>query len=163
MARSKTEAAKSKVETAGGLASIGAAIGSVGGPVGRAVGGGLGAITGLIIGDDTTVFPIDMIAIPAYQAYLLQTPPAFTIYIKEGEVLTQVMRTDAEQAEAVIENGIPNSRSGTSRKRLTSYQRKYKAAFKKLKPKYLKNDGTWKKGGFKAAVKAAHKIAGGGK
>lgn len=163
MARGRTERAKSKAETAGALAGLGAGIGAVGGPVGAAIGGGIGAITGLIIGDDTTVFPIDMVAIPAYQAYLLSDTPAFSIYIKEGEVLTQVMRTDAEVAEVIVENGIPSGGSGTKRKRASPYQRKYKAAFAKVKSKFKKKDGTWKKGGFKAAVKAAHKIAGGKK
>lgn len=155
MARGRTERAKSKAETAGALAGLGAGIGAVGGPVGAAIGGGIGAITGLIIGDDTTVFPMDMIAIPAYQAYLLQTPPTFAIYIKEGEVLTQVMRTDAEVAEAIVDNGTP---SKPKKKKPTAYQRKYKAAFKKVAPRYKKKDGTWKKGGFKAAVKVAHGI-----
>lgn len=39
----------------------------------------------------------------------------------------------------------------------SAYSRKYKAAFKKIAPKYKLKSGKWKKGGFKAAVKAAHK------
>lgn len=159
MARSKTEAAKSKVASASTLAGIGASIGAVGGPVGASIGGGLGAITGLIIGDQETIFPIDMIAIPAYQSYLLTREPAFAIYIKEGEVLTQVVQTDAQEAEAVIE-AEPTPKQ---RKKITPYQRKYRTAFNKVKGQYKKKDGTWKKGGFRAAVKAAHKIAGGKK
>lgn len=45
------------------------------------------------------------------------------------------------------------------RKRSTSYQRKYKKAFKKLSPKYKLKSGRWKKNGFRLAVKAAHKLA----
>lgn len=41
----------------------------------------------LIIGDATTVFPLDMIAIPAYQAYLLSGTPAMQVYIRAGETL----------------------------------------------------------------------------
>lgn len=162
MARSKTEAARSKVASASTLAGLGASIGAVGGPVGASIGGGLGAITGLIIGDETTVFPMDMIAIPAYQAYLLSSAPAFTIYIKEGEVLTQVMQTDAEQAVDLVES----SQSSTEKKkprRKTPYERKYDKAFKKVEKDYKKKDGTWRKGGFRACVKAAHAIAGGKK
>lgn len=159
MARSKTEAAKSKVASASTLAGLGASIGAVGGPVGASIGGGLGAITGLIIGDETTVFPMDMIAIPAYQAYLLSQAPAFTIYIKEGEVLTQVMQTDAEEAQEILE--APTEKKKPRRK--TPRERRYAAAFKKIQSKYKKKDGTWKKGGFSACVKAAHKIAGGKK
>ena len=40
---------------------------------------------------------------------------------------------------------------------------KYKAAFKQIAPKYKLKNGKWKKGGFKAAVKAAHAKAGGKK
>jgi len=85
--RSKTEAAESKVKSASALAGLGGAIGSVFSPVGGAIGAGLGGVTGLIIGDNTTVFPIDMIAIPAYQAHLLQGNAQFTVYIKAGETL----------------------------------------------------------------------------
>ena len=162
MARGRTERAKSKAETAGALAGLGAGIGAVGGPVGAAIGGGIGAITGLIIGDEQTVFPIDMIAIPAYQSYLLTREPAFAIYIKEGEVLTQVVATDAQEAEAALD-GTPSEPTAKQRKKITPYQRKYRAAFNKVKAKFKKKDGTWKKGGFRAAVKAAHKIAGGKK
>ena len=85
--RSKSEAAESKVTSASALAGLGGAIGSVFGPAGGAIGAGLGGVTGLIIGDNTTVFPIDMIAIPAYQAHLMQGNPQFTVYIKAGETL----------------------------------------------------------------------------
>ena len=60
----------------------GALVGSaVAGPIG-AVGGGL---AGWFLADNTTVFPVDMICIPAYQAYLIQGQPAFTIYARAGE------------------------------------------------------------------------------
>jgi hypothetical protein len=66
------------------LAAEGAAIGgAIGGPVGATV----GAVGGLIVGDQTTVFPLDMIAIPAYQAYLLSGTPALQVYIRAGETL----------------------------------------------------------------------------
>ena len=42
------------------------------------------------------------------------------------------------------------------KKRATAYQRRYKAAFKKISSRYKLKSGKWKKGGFKAAVKAAH-------
>ena len=81
MARKKTEAAESKVNTASALAGLGGAIGSVFTPAGGAIGAGIGGVTGLIIGDDTTVFPIDMVAIPAFQAYLISGNPTFSVYI----------------------------------------------------------------------------------
>ena len=85
--RSKTEAAESKVKSASALAGLGGAIGSVFGPAGGAIGAGLGGVTGLIIGDNTTVFPVDMVAIPAYQAYMITSNPSFSVYIKAGETL----------------------------------------------------------------------------
>lgn len=83
--------------------AAGQRVGRLAGPLGSVMGGTLGAIGGFILGDQETVFPIDMIAIPAYQAYLLNGHPSFTIYIKEGEVLTQVQPTDAMVAEAIVE------------------------------------------------------------
>jgi len=64
LARSKTESAESKVKSAVALGALG---GSIAGPIGA----GAGAITGLIIGDETTVFPIDCIAKQAKLWYLL--------------------------------------------------------------------------------------------
>lgn len=87
MARGKTERAKSKVATATALAGLGAGIGSVVPGIGTAIGGGIGAITGLIIGDTAMVLPIDVVAIPAYQAYMIQGTPAVTYYIKAGETV----------------------------------------------------------------------------
>jgi len=85
-------------------AMTGAKIGSLIPLGGTAVGATLGGIAGFILGDQETVFPVDMIAIPAYQAYLIQGTPAFQIYIKEGEVLTQVIPTDAMEATAVVDS-----------------------------------------------------------
>jgi len=44
-------------------------------------------------------------------------------------------------------------------KKTTAYQRAYKRSFKRVAPKYKKRNGEWKKGGFKAAVRQAHKEA----
>ena len=45
------------------------------------------------------------------------------------------------------------------KKRASAYQRRYKANFKKIAPRYKLKSGKWKKGGFKAAVKLAHKMS----
>ena len=109
--RSKAEAIAAKALTAASLADDGAAIGSLFGPTGAGVGGVLGGITGLIIGDQTTVFPLDMVAIPAYQAYMIQGTPSMQIYIKEGEVLTQVTETAAQETmSAMSEKEAPKKR-----------------------------------------------------
>ena len=155
--RSKTESAKSKVESAVALGGLGA---SIGGPVGA----GIGALTGLIIGDKNTVFPLDMVAIPAYQAYMLDDHnPQFVIYIRAGETLVPTGGNvkDMEQAmlEAGSESPVASARvvDPIKRKKLTAYQRKYKREFAKIAPKYKKANGQWKKDGFKKAVREAHK------
>tara|TARA_R100000231_G_scaffold137560_1_gene114131 strand:- start:1764 stop:2270 length:507 start_codon:yes stop_codon:yes gene_type:complete len=65
-------------------ATEGALIGAaVGGPVG-AVGGGL---AGFYLADKGTVFPVDMVCIPAYQSFMIQGNPAFTVYARAGETV----------------------------------------------------------------------------
>lgn len=154
MARSKTEAAASKVETAVALGGLGA---SLGGPLGGALGAGIG----LYIGDGETVFPLDMVAIPAYQAYMIQGSPSLQVYIRAGETLMPT-GGNVEDVQEVIQaqaEGSPiASHMGQIKRKKTPYQRKYKKAFAKVKPKYMNKNGKWKKGGFKAAVKAAHRM-----
>jgi hypothetical protein len=48
-----------------------------------------------------------------------------------------------------------------AKKKVSAYNRKYKAAFKKVAPRYKLKSGKWKAGGFRRAVKEAHKMAGG--
>ena len=48
-------------------------------------------------------------------------------------------------------------------RKASAYSKKYKAAFKRVAPRYKLKNGKWKAGGFKRAVKEAHKLAGGGK
>lgn len=88
-------------------AKIGSKVGSVIPIGGTAVGAALGAISGFILGDREIVFPIDMVAVPAYELPLMYQgkSPSFQIYIKEGEVLNQVQMTDAQESEAMLETG----------------------------------------------------------
>lgn len=51
------------------------------------------------------------------------------------------------------------SSPGKTKRKASAYSRRYKAAFKKVAPKHKKSNGQWKKGGFKAAVRAAHRMA----
>jgi hypothetical protein len=50
-----------------------------------------------------------------------------------------------------------------AKRKVSAYNRKYKAAFRKVAPRYKLKNGKWKAGGFKRAVKEAHRIAGGKK
>lgn len=137
MASKRVERAKAKGSLATELAITGAAVGSLAGPTGGIIGGGVGGLAGLIIGDMTTVFPMDMVAIPAfeYASITLGQRASFMIYIKEGEVLTQVVETDAMIATRSLEaeeaKGIVSS---TKKKRAkgAGLPRKYaKMGFKK--------------------------------
>lgn len=157
MARSKTEAAASKVQSAVALGGLGASLGTAVAPgIGTAIGGTAGAITGLIIGDGETIFPLDMVAIPAYQAYMINGAPSLQVYIRAGETLMPTggnVRDVQEVVETMAVEETPKPR-----KKTTAYQRKYKKAFAQVKPNHMAKNGKWKKGGFKAAVKAAHRM-----
>ena len=160
LARSKTESAESKLKTATGLAGLGGAIGSAFGPVGGAIGAGLGGVTGLIIGDDTTVFPIDMVAIPAYQAYLINGSPAFSVYIKAGETLVPtggnvLDMSENMDIEAVAEMSEPKKKRKRSKWNIYTSKKKNQIRFKSGKNKGLLN--------LKAMGKAYRKMTKGGK
>lgn len=139
-------------------AAVGVRVGSHAGPVGATLGGTLGAISGFILGDQETVFPIDMVAIPAYQMYLLQGTPAFQIYIKEGEVLTQVIPTDAMEAKETLTEAGGTIKSSSKKRKKSKYHTAYGKNFRKLAPKYKLKSGAWAKDGFKRCRDAAHKM-----
>ena len=44
-----------------------------------------------------------------------------------------------------------------AKRKVSAYAKKYKKEFKKIASKYKTKSGKWKTGGFKKAVKAAHK------
>lgn len=64
--------------------------------------------------------------------------------------------------EGTTTGAVAAAKAPKSRKR-SAYARKYKAAFKRVAPKYKLKNGKWKKDGFKRAVREAHRIAGGKK
>lgn len=45
------------------------------------------------------------------------------------------------------------------KRKVSAYNRAYKKAFKRVAPKYKLKSGKWKAGGFKRAVKEAHRLA----
>lgn len=138
------------------LAAEGAAIGTaLGGPVG----GTVGAVTGLIVGDANMVFPLDMVAIPAYQAYMIQGAPAMQVYIRAGETLLPT-GGNVEDVQEVTQEATVES---TKKRKVSKYNKAYAKAFKSVAHKYKKKDGSWAKDGFKRAQREAHKIAGGKK
>lgn len=157
---SDKEEVRERLSSAREGARMGGKIGSIVPLGGTAVGTTLGAISGFILGDQKTVFPIDMIAIPAYQAYLLSGTPAFQIYIKEGEVLTQVIPTDAMEAvEAASAAGEVSSSTSKKPRKKSKYHAAYGKHFKAIQADYKLKNGKWKKNGFKRCGAAARKLA----
>jgi hypothetical protein len=61
--------------------------------------------------------------------------------------------------EGTTTGAVAAAKAPRSRK-ASAYSRKYKAAFKRVAPRYKLKSGKWKSGGFKRAVKEAHRIAG---
>lgn len=118
------------------------------------------------LADERIVLPLDMVCIPAYQAYMIEGSPALQIYVRAGETIIPTGGNVKDVAEAlgttVMEETVGAVEKVVKRK-ATAYQQKYKKAFDNVAKKYKLKNGKWKKNGFKAAVKAAHKIAGGKK
>ena len=54
---------------------------------------------------------------------------------------------------------VPVQSEPKPKRRTTAYQRRYKAAFKKVSPRYKLKSGRWKKNGFRSAVREAHRMA----
>ena len=140
-------------------------LGTIGYGYGGKVGAAIGATIGLIIGDQNLVFPLDMICIPAYQAYMIQGSPSLQYYIRAGETLVPTGGNVQDVAEGEAQAAeLPTVASASKpRKKTTAYQRRYKKAFKAIAPKHKLKNGKWKQGGFKKAVKQAHKEARGKK
>ncbi len=158
MARSKSEAAKDKIELARILAAGGSVAGAATGiPIASPIGGAIGAVTGLIIGDGETVFPLDMVAIPAYQAYMINGSPSLQVYIRAGETLMPT-GGNVEDVQEAIEEAEVIVKSSKPKKKKTARQRAYSKNFKKIAPRYKNKNGKWKKDGFKRCVKEAHRM-----
>ena len=80
--------------------------------------------------------------------------------MEQEQMMQLMMMMNPEMAQMMQLLNAMNSQGELQepkkKKRITAYQRRYKAAFKKLQKRYKLKSGKWKKGGFKAAVKAAH-------
>ena len=91
----------SKALSAAEGAVIGGTAGSFAGPVGAATGAIIGGGLGWILADESTIFPVDMVCIPAYQSYMIQGQPAFTVYARAGETIIPTGGNVRDVQEAV--------------------------------------------------------------
>jgi len=105
-------------------ASTGAAIGTAIAPgIGTAIGAGIGGLTGLIFGDENTVIPLDMIAIPAYQAYMIEGTPAFTLYVRAGETIVPTGGNVDDVELGIAENLSPQRRERKKPRKKSNWEK----------------------------------------
>jgi len=79
--------------------------------------------------------------------------------VDEYMALRRLIDSERESEGAALDAAEP----APARRKVSSYNRKYRAAFKKVSGRFKLKSGKWKKNGFRLAVKAAHKMAGGRK
>ena len=77
--------------------------------------------------------------------------------VEEYMALRRLIDSERESEGSSLVSRNVQLETSTPKRKASAYSRKYKAEFKKIAPKYKLKSGKWKKGGFKAAVKAAHK------
>jgi hypothetical protein len=91
----------------------------------------------------------------------LPLPAALPLALGTDEQVSEALGEAGGMLRESLETGkdvLQLALTGTKAKRKpTAANRKYAKAFKKLKSKFQKKNGGWKKNGFKRCVKAAHK------
>ena len=137
----RKERAESKAILASSLAGVGAGAGGVvGGPVGAAIGGVGGGLLGLIIGDSGGTFPVDYVAVPAYEysSVLAGRSPSHVVFIKAGETLVPTGGNvdDVELGEAEAASlSVPKKRRRSRNNKWNAFVKKEWRAYKKAHPK----------------------------
>jgi len=77
--------------------------------------------------------------------------------VDEYMALRRLIESERESEGSTLAEETPKPK----RRKTSAYNRRYKAAFKKVSGKYKLKNGNWKSNGFRSAVRAAHKMAGG--
>jgi len=77
-----------------------------------------------------------------------------TLTLDEYEALRALIGSERESEGAIEEAKVEKPKRKPS-----AANKAYSKAFKKVKGKYMKKSGGWKKDGFKHAAAAAHKLA----
>jgi len=81
-----------------------------------------------------------------------------TVTMTMEEYLQLINGLSSEMPSREID-GTQSDVSMPKKRKTSAYQRRYKTNFKKIASKFKLKNGRWKKGGFKAAVKLAHKMS----
>jgi len=76
-----------------------------------------------------------------------------TLTLDEYEALRALIGSERES-----EGAIEEVATAKPKRKPTAANRAYSKAFKKLKSKYMKKSGGWKKNGFANCCKASHKM-----
>ena len=130
-------------------AEAGSALLSPLGPIGSIGGGLLGGLAGFVLADGERITPIDMIAIPAFEYGQVRSgqDPTFMIYIKEGEMIAPVVKTDFMEA---TEEVMPTKNTRTKKRKLSKWNKyvKNKKNHIRFKNGKLNLEAMAKKGGF---------------
>ena len=79
--------------------------------------------------------------------------------VDEYMALRRLIESERESEGSTLAQEAPKPK----RRKTSAYNRRYKAAFKKVSGKFKLKNGNWKANGFRSAVRAAHKMAGGKK
>ena len=87
---------------------------------------------------------------------VIPLPLAFPLAMDPTGSIKAIEQTNVD-VNRVLDIVVAADIPAKTKRKASAYSRKYKSAFKKIAPKYKLKSGKWKKGGFKAAVKAAHK------
>lgn len=79
--------------------------------------------------------------------------------VDEYMALRRLIDSEKESEGESLANRTDNQAQPRPKKKSTAYSRRYKAAFRRIAPKYKLKSGKWKAGGFRTAVRLAHKEA----
>jgi len=100
-----------------------------------------GVIVGLIIGDEETVFPIDMVAIPAFQMHMVQGTPSMQVYIKAGETLVPTGGNVADMTQNMSVESVSQTPAPKKKVKLSKWNRYVKNKKNHIRYKSGKNKG----------------------
>jgi len=73
--------------------------------------------------------------------------------------MAQGLSSDVATPIAALAEPVEKVVVKTAKRKLSAYNRRYRAAFKKVAPRFKLKNGNWKSNGFRSAVRAAHKVA----